>query len=139
MKSICLKALRQCLILLILVFLVLNSSCHPFYGFVESEFELAQESRMPKWVKIPSNLSRTDVSIRITYYTFGKVKIIVYGPLPRRKILGKMIGTHHWHPITEQRGYVAKPSYSIITVNGIDEIFEQRRLEPILYVTDKVQ
>lgn len=140
MKRIYLKALSLCLILLTLVFmLVFNSSCHPFYGFVESEFELAQESRMPKWVTIPSNLTRADVSLKITFYTFGKVKNVVYGPLPQHKILYKTIGTHRWHPITEKRGYVAKPSYLIITVNGTDEIFEQRRLEPILYVTDKVQ
>jgi hypothetical protein len=35
----------------------------------ESRFELAPDSRLPKWFTLPENLSRADVTVRMSYYT----------------------------------------------------------------------
>lgn len=36
--------------------------------FPESQFELAPDSRLPKWFTVPENLSRADVTVRMSYY-----------------------------------------------------------------------
>jgi hypothetical protein len=36
--------------------------------FPESRFELAPDSRLPKWFTIPANLSREDVTVQMSYY-----------------------------------------------------------------------
>jgi hypothetical protein len=40
------------------------------------------------------------------------------------------------HPITEQQGYDKYPLYSIVSIDGIEEVFEQIRPEPFLHITD---
>jgi hypothetical protein len=42
-----------------------------FWGcryFPESSFELAPDSRLPKWFKIPNELSRSDITVQMNYY-----------------------------------------------------------------------
>lgn len=36
--------------------------------FPESQFELAPDSRLPKWFTLPKNLSREDVTVQMSYY-----------------------------------------------------------------------
>jgi hypothetical protein len=36
--------------------------------FPESRFELAPDSRLPKWFPLPTNLSREDVTVQMSYY-----------------------------------------------------------------------
>src|SRR5664279_1386654 len=48
--------------------------------FPESTFQLASESRLPKWITLPPGLTRADVSITMSlYYSFwgGNVKFIL--------------------------------------------------------------
>ena len=123
-----------CLLLGIITITLLG--CNPRYGFIESEFSLAADSRLPKWIVIPSGYSREDTSISITFYSSNKVRFTVRGPAPDHKILIEKIGTFRWHPITKQKGYNVYPLYSIISVDGIEETFEQRKPEPFLYVVD---
>ena len=40
--------------------------------FPESCFDLAAESRLPKWFSIPQGLSRSDVILHMCYYTEGE-------------------------------------------------------------------
>lgn len=132
-----------CLKFLIVAILTLNIGCHPLYGFVEAEFQLSTESRLPKWIKVPSDYTREDLTVSLIFYTFKKVKITVSGPAPEHKVLMVKIGTNRWHPITErkfkeQRSGAVYPNYSIITVDGTEEIFEQKGLEPMLYLVDAV-
>ena len=41
------------------------------FGFCESSFTLADESRLPKWVKLPMGVERSD--IQIIFFTFSKI------------------------------------------------------------------
>jgi len=124
----------------IIMFTIVSLGCDPQYGMIDSNFRLAQESRLPKWFQIPSNYSRNDLTMDITFYTHpsGKiiVKMVVRGPGPERKVLSEKIGSERRHPLTEQQSYTEYPHYSIITVDGVEEVFEQRRPEDIEYISD---
>ncbi len=103
----------------------------------ESTFELASESRLPKWIVLPPGLTRADVSITMSYYnkpwgwdttfilkdTTGQLRTKVYG---KERDLEPP-------PPGFPPGY---PAYEVITVNGITDIIEHRKMEPIFYVTD---
>ena len=47
---------------------IVGAACHPLRGCAESEFPLASESRLPHWFSLPSGVSRSDVSVVMTYY-----------------------------------------------------------------------
>jgi hypothetical protein len=108
----------------------------------ESTFELASESRLPKWMILPSGLTRADVSITMTYYSvlWGNDATFILQDTKakiRTKVNGKTRGlgpNYLKHPPPGfPPGY---PSYSVITVNGITDIIEHRKMEPIFYITD---
>jgi len=112
--------------------------CDPRYGFIESNFALAPDSRLPRWIDA-AQCERNCVSVDITLYTFHKARIVARCEAPEEKILFDKVGTKRWHPITEQRikqGGLGYPSYSLISIGGVEELFERRRPEPLLYVTD---
>ena len=129
--------------LLFLVMLAIAGSVIVLSEWIpESTFELASESRLPKWITIPPGLTRADVSITMTYYsvmwgndatfilqdTKGKIRTKVNG-----KTRGRGTNYLKHTPPGFSPGY---PSYSVITVNGITDIIEHRKPEPIFYVTD---
>jgi hypothetical protein len=136
--------MKRSLIAVFLAMLLAAVGCDLRYGFVESRFQLAKESRLPKWFSMPAGYSRQDVRVVLTFYTHpiseDKVIAVLYGPPPENKKLGEFIGTRRVHPITqrehEKGQFAVYPSYLIITVNNISEIFEHRRKGDILYVVD---
>lgn len=138
-KSNDIYKIRYCIgfIGIILCFLLL--ACDPRYGIVESIFELAPESRFPRWFDV-SGYQKRDITMRITLYTspFGgaNAKLIVYGPPPERKKIMEKAGKERWHPISEIEYDKKYPNYTIITVDGIDEVFEKKQPGDILYITD---
>jgi hypothetical protein len=108
----------------------------------ESTFELASESRLPKWITLPPGLTRADVSITMSLYsklwgwsavftlkdTKGQIRTKVYGTEKGRGTL------YLKHP---PPGFPPGcPAYEVITVNGITDIIEHRKPEPIFYITD---
>ncbi|TAN44454.1 MAG: hypothetical protein EPN22_06600 [Nitrospirae bacterium] len=121
---------------IILTFLL---SCDPRYGFIESTFRLADESRLPIWFKIPLDYARKDLTMAIIFYSSpagGNVKMALYGPAPENKKLMEEIGTNRYHPLTEKQNKGTYPRYIIITVNDIEEVFEHRGRNDIFYITD---
>jgi hypothetical protein len=54
--------------LLFFVALTIAGSAIGCAWFPESTFELASESRLPKWITLPPGLTRADVSITMSYY-----------------------------------------------------------------------
>ena len=65
--------------------------------FPESTFELASESRLPKWITLPPGLARADVSLTMNYYInpWGRDSTFILqdkkGQL-RTKVHGKTLG-----------------------------------------------
>jgi len=129
-------------LLLVLVALTISGSAVGCEWFPESTFELASESRLPKWITLPPGLARADVSITMNYYvmpwgrsatfilkdTKGKIRTKVDG---KTRGLGPLQLKHP--PPGFPPGY---PSYEVITENGTTEIIEHRKPEPIFYITD---
>jgi hypothetical protein len=129
--------------LLFLVALTITGSVIVGYEwFPESTFELASESRLPKWITLPPGLTRADVSITMNYYSmpWGGSAIFILrntkGQI-RTKVHGKMRGLGPNQLKNPPPGFPPDyPSYEVVTVNGITEIIEHRKPEPIFYITD---
>ena len=129
------------LLLLFVVLTIAGSEIGCEY-FPESTFELASESRLPKWITLPPGLTRADVSITMSYYVkpWGRTSTFVLKDTKgqiRRKLYGKDRGSgpnQLKHPPPGfPPGY---PTYEVITVNGITDVIEHRKPEPIFYITD---
>jgi hypothetical protein len=106
------------------------SSC-AITGCLESSFQLASESRPPRWMALPPGLTRADVSVTLNYYSTlrgGDAKFILRDR--RGKKLAEVKGKEKNCPFT---GY---PAYTAVVVNGTAEIIEHRKMEPIFYVND---
>jgi hypothetical protein len=110
--------------------------------FPESTFELASESRLPKWISLPPGLTRADVSITMSYYSVpwgGIATFILQNTKGQtvKKVYGTVKGSEPLElkhpPPGFPHGY---PAYEIITVKGITDIIEHRKMEPVFYVTD---
>jgi hypothetical protein len=110
--------------------------------FPESTFQLASESRLPKWITLPAGLTRADVSITMSYYVkpWGRTSTFILKDT-KGQVLTKVYGKERGGGPNQLKhpppgfppGY---PGYEIITVNGITDIIEHRKMEPIFYVTD---
>jgi hypothetical protein len=128
----------RCTSFVAFLFCLLFLGCDPRYGFVESKFELAPESRLPRWFDV-SGYQRNDLTMKITIYVVpfgGRAKVVVYGPAPDSKLLIEKGGKERWHPLSEKEYDNKYPNYTIITIDGIEEVFEQRQRGNILYITD---
>ncbi|MGD1105514.1 MAG: hypothetical protein ABR865_00600 [Terracidiphilus sp.] len=113
-----------------------------FEYFPESTFELASESRLPKWITLPPGHTRADVSITMNYYAnlWGRSATFILRDKDGKilaKVNGKQKGLKPLQLKNPPKGFdPGYPSYEVITVNGITEIIEHRKMEPIFYVTD---
>jgi hypothetical protein len=108
----------------------------------ESTFQLASESRLPKSLPLPPGLTRADASITMSYYVmpWGRDTEFILQDAKgqvRAKVRGKMRGLGPSQLKHPPQGFPSGyPSYEVITVNGITDIIEHRKMEPIFYVTD---
>jgi hypothetical protein len=127
---------------LVLFALLVIGAARGCESFPESTFELASESRLPKWITLPPGMTRADVSLTMNYHVWpwGRSATFI---LRRAKgktleeISGKVRGGGP-NQLKESRpgspaGY---PLYEVITVNGMTEIIEHRKMEPTFYVMD---
>jgi hypothetical protein len=110
--------------------------------FPESTFELARESRLPKWSTLPSGLSRADVTVKMSYYinSSGSTAAFILLDAKKQKLAEEKSTKLGKEPIlrkTPQPGFsTGYPAYEVITVNGITDIVEHRKMEPIFYMVD---
>ena len=108
--------------------------------FPESTFELASESRLPKWIILQPGLTRDHVSIMMSYYDSlwgNNVKFTLHGTTEQIKVYGKEKPGGPFHLQRTSQGLPpGYPAYEVITVNGTTEIIEHRKMEPIFYITD---
>jgi len=125
------KALRTFLVVL---------AAFQLSGCLESSFTLSEESRLPKWFAVPDGMSRNQLRVTLDYYTDGDAVFKLYDKnrfISLREIKGI---TRESHPIKLKNsppGFPpGRPVYEVITANGITDIIEHRKMEPIFYVTD---
>jgi hypothetical protein len=128
-----------------LFFAIIAAMCLSLLGcedLPESSFELATESRLPKWFTLPPGLARSDVTVMMSYYVKQSGRTSTFKLLDaRKKKLAELNGTQKgMEPLkrkTPQPGFSpGYPIYEIVTVNGITEIIEHRQMESIFYITD---
>ncbi len=106
--------------------------------FPESTFQLASESRLPKWITLPPGLALADVSITMSYYTWPGAGFVLQDA--KGKILEKVYGKEKCSDFQLKNppqgfppGY---PAYAVITVKGTTELIEHRKMEPVFYISD---
>jgi hypothetical protein len=130
----------------LLFFVALTILCSVIVGceyFPESTFELASESRLPKWITLPPGLTRADVSITMNDYVElwgGRTATFILRDAKgktRMKVYGKVKGDHPLYLKHPSQGFSpGYPAYEVMNVNGITDIIEYRKPEPIFYITD---
>jgi hypothetical protein len=128
----------QLLAILLVIVLLTVKGCELF---PEATFELASDSRLPKWVTLPPELTRANASLTMNYYVvpWRTAQFILRdknGHILKREN-GKMRCRAPFELENPPQGFPAGyPAYEAITVNGVTEIIEHRKMEPIFYVTD---
>lgn len=110
-------------------------------GCVESSFVLAPESRLPRFVALPPGLTRADVSLEMSYYLkpwgSGATFRVRSGGRVLAKLNGRLKGSEPLQLKSPPPGFPpGYPLYEVITANGVTEIIEHRKMEPVFYVSD---
>src|SRR5450631_14354 len=115
--------------------------CAALGGCVESRFELAPDSRLPSWISLPSGTARADFSATLTHYTVGESRIDVVDR--QGHTVASVSGESCWHPVMKEKknkygGFDpdSYPHFSYITANGIREVIEHRKMEPVFRISD---
>jgi len=126
------------IIMSLFLLLVLGAvGCDYRYGFIESNFILAEDSRLPKWVSDSSIENREYYKVEFTFHThpfFNKVKIVVSCLEDRQDCTQEYIGDYYVHEKSRDKPRNFYPSYLVISVNGVDEVFEHQKRGNILSV-----
>lgn len=110
--------------------------------FPESNFALSNASRLPKWFTLDAGLSRSQVTVEMSYYISPSGRTATFVMKQRdgsviSKAKGTVRGDHPIYlgpPTTDP--LQQNPSYEVVTVNGISEAIEHRAMEPVFYVSD---
>jgi hypothetical protein len=112
------------------------TACSPIRGCVESQFTLAPDSRLPKWIAIPPDLSRSDVTVELTYYVppFPVDNAVIEFVGRNGRTLSTVTGEMCWHPTMQKKknqfgGFDpdSYPHYVYIRANGVVEVVEHIR------------
>jgi len=102
-------------------------------GCVESEFDLADDSRLPAWFSLPAGMQRGDVSVHLSYWTSGENAEfeLVDSHTKLKWTFQTKRGVSCWHPATRYRhnsdgtwSQPGGPEYSFVTIDGITEVME---------------
>jgi len=132
--------IKSNLILLVLsLMLVACDPCDLRYGFPESCFHLAEDSRLPKWFVAPIGYSRDGLQVTCCYYSppFMKPRAIFkLKTQSSETVLLEKTGIMRYHPESVKLGMAHSPLYVYITVDGIEEVIEHRKLDDIIYIVD---
>ena len=124
---------------------IVTAACSPTRGCIESNFELARESRVPSWFDIPPGVSRANLTVELTYWLgpVGRTATVTLRDRGGRKVksvVATMQGDepHALVPVAPT-GPFPYPSYEILSAEGVTEVVEHRRMEPIFYVVDDAE
>ena len=128
----------------LLLTLLLLAACSQIRGFIESQFTLEPDSRLPKWFSVPVGQSRSSVTVELTYYSppwsIDDTVIELVGTNGRT--LSQLTGKVCLHPIMEKKrnqhgGFDSDsyPHYVYIRANGVLEVIEHVH-GPTFRVTD---
>jgi len=105
-------------------------------GCAESSFVLAPDSRLPAWFEVPPGHTRSEVTVTMDYYVFptGREAKFKLRDSRGRQLIAKSGASKGLAPLTSRGS--PYPAYEIITVDGVTDVIEHRKMEPVFYVTD---
>jgi hypothetical protein len=125
---------------LFLIVLLALTACG---GRVESEFTLASDSRLPKWVMLPKGVRRDEVAVELTFFAGGDARIAVLkGEWPFRRTLqtvaakgldGRAVAKSLAFPPSDPRYEFA---YDVLVADGVVDIVEHPCLCPDFRMSD---
>jgi hypothetical protein len=97
------------------------------YGFCESSFKLAKESRLPKWFQVPSGVDRSDITVQFIFF-LSKTKVAA---------LNGKSGKLFFSAEADTDPYPWKgscPSFNVISINGLNEVVAHIERGNIVYI-----
>jgi hypothetical protein len=106
----------------------------------ESEFKLAPESNLPSWFAIPPQMTRAELTVKLDYYIDDRgrtatAELMDLNGHSLKKLEGHLKGLQPLQLSAQPSGFApGYPSYELIEMNGITQVIEHRRMEPIFYV-----
>src|SRR5512138_2278030 len=98
---------------------------------VESQFTLAQDSRLPKWVRLPAGVRRDEVTVELSYHTGADPRIrVLKEQWPFRKTLQDLTAKRFGDRLEPVK--LDFPSsdprydfiYEVLVVDGVVDILE---------------
>jgi hypothetical protein len=109
------------------------------YGFAESNFNLARDSRLPQWFQVPAGINRNDIHVEFIYF-LSKTKIAAINNKTGTIFFSAEADMKH-HSVTEAESKTMKqgwpcPSYNMITVNGVAEVIAHIEKGNIVYIVE---
>lgn len=115
-------------------------------GCLESSFQLSEESRLPRWFVISDGADKGDFSVQMELHSTFSGGAVVFKLYEKRNFFytQKFTITSDEQPSMRsmqlkdtQEGFPkGYPRYKVITINGLTDIVELRRMEPIFYMSD---
>ena len=132
-----------------LLLALLIAASQSLLSCAESYFNLAPNSRLPRWFTLPEGLTRDKVTLNETAY-IGHSVFTLYegtgyppsGPLWGHKLAQVTAAAQGVISLTEKTnaegGFDGNPYplYEVMTVNGITEVLEYKQMEPVFYISD---
>lgn len=116
---------------------------------VQSEFRLAEQSRLPKWFASYEQERQKGAVVDLTVYTDSTVSMEMYWPAdttilfwPRRgDSIARVNGDLRLHPREESSripggGFFSTPRYWVVTIDGVVEVLDLPEREPVFSITD---
>ena len=125
----------------LLLVAVTIGACRPSRGCVEASFTLAPDSPRPKWFA-SKGIARAEVSVTMDYWVgpVGRTATFTLANAKGRNLASAVGQLQGRTPLTLEppgtTGPLGYPRYEIITVEGITEAIEHRRMEPIFHVNN---
>lgn len=129
-----LRDLKARVLLLVLVPLI---ACSPTGGCIEANFTLAPESPIPIWFTLPAGMSRNDVTVSMDSWLGPLGRTATFTLLDKTgERLDRVTGDKAGHePINLSISeYPSNPSFEFVTVGGVAEVIEHRRMGPIFHI-----
>ncbi len=115
-------------------------------GCLESSFQLSEQSRLPRWFPISQGDNRSDYSVQMDLHSTFSGGKAVFKLYKKDKLLNveKYVVTTDEQPSIRSvllngpsegfpKGY---PRYKVVRINGVTDVIELRRMEPVFYMTD---
>jgi hypothetical protein len=126
-------------------FAVLLTSCGPGSGFVEAGYELAPESRLPRWFgEVSAKYDRKDLAVKVRFYSpIFPVDNVEVDLVDRSgRILSHATGRSFEHPVSQERRAKANdlpvfPHWDVVIVTGVMEVLEFKGRSNLVDVSDE--